>query len=242
MYLTHLPDLGGDWSQRYALRRQFLRTLIGTYLPPDRGISILDLGCGSGHLMMALKEMGYKNIKGVDISGEQVQIAHQNGLSEVQLGSVDSFLKKNKGPYDAVFMMDLLEHLDKQELFDLLDKVAAVMGKNGRLILHVPNAEGLFGMRMRYGDLTHENIFTPSSMTQCLQACGFGAVRCYEDRPLVHGFVSLIRLAIWTAASTLYKVVFAAETGIKAVVASQNMFVTANLAESPRPPGGGTAP
>jgi 2-polyprenyl-3-methyl-5-hydroxy-6-metoxy-1,4-benzoquinol methylase len=33
---------------------------------------ILDLGCGCGRLLLPLKRLGYRNLRGVDISDEQV--------------------------------------------------------------------------------------------------------------------------------------------------------------------------
>jgi cyclopropane fatty-acyl-phospholipid synthase-like methyltransferase len=56
--------------------------------------------------------------------------------------------------------MDVIEHLTRQELFDLLDSVYRVLAPGGVCLVHVPNAEGLYGMRIRYGDFTHELAFS----------------------------------------------------------------------------------
>jgi hypothetical protein len=52
-------------------------------------------------------------------------------------------------PCDAIFLMDILGLLEKHEVVDLLGLARNVLSDHGRLIVHVPNAEGLFGMRIR---------------------------------------------------------------------------------------------
>jgi hypothetical protein len=56
--------------------------------------------------------------------------------------------------------MDFLEHLTKQELFCSPDMIRRVLKPHGFRIAQVPNAEGSYGMRVRYGDMTHEQAFT----------------------------------------------------------------------------------
>jgi len=41
------------------------------------------LACGYGRLVYSLKAHGYTNVIGVDISEEQVAIAHKLGITEV---------------------------------------------------------------------------------------------------------------------------------------------------------------
>ena len=53
---------------------------------------------------------------------------------------------------------------------------------------------------LRYGDLTHEMAFTRTSLAQLLLSSGFGAVRCFEDAPVVHGAKSALRWLLWVSA------------------------------------------
>lgn len=46
-------------------------------LPKDKNINILDMGCGFGSLIYTLKQNGYKNLKGIDLSEGQVKVAHE---------------------------------------------------------------------------------------------------------------------------------------------------------------------
>ncbi len=105
---------------------------------------------------------------------EQVELAHRLGVPEVKHGDLNSCLEHaDSASVDVVLLMDVLEHLTRQELFDTLDEVYRILRPGGRCIAHVPNAEGLFGMRIRYGDLTHEMAFTPESAQQLFTTIGF---------------------------------------------------------------------
>ena len=135
-----------------------LLALIRRHVPPDRSIRIADLGCGYGPLIFCLGGLGYENVEGVDRSSEQVELARRLGIREVQKGNLDEFLRSGKTGYDLLFLIDVLEHFKKQEVLDLLELAHDALNVGGRIVIHVPNGEGLFGMRVRYGDFTHEEI------------------------------------------------------------------------------------
>lgn len=98
----------------------------------------------------------------------------------------------------------------------------------GRLIVHVPNAQGIFGMRVRYGDLTHERAFSPKSIKQLLRTAGFSNIQVFEDKPIVHGFASLCRRLLWTALTLVPRLLLLTESpSAESLALSQNILVTA---------------
>ncbi len=204
------------------------RHIINNHLPAEKTSRIADLGCGYGQLLFCLKVMGYTNFEGVDASSEQVQIAHRLGLKEVRQGDLSSFLKETTGKYDVIFLMDVLEHLNKSDAMNLLDLIGNSLSDHGRLIIHVPNAEGISGMRIRYGDFTHETCFTPQSIRQILRASGFNNITCHEEKPLVYGVKSLVRRILWSTLTLRERLLLLAETGSHGHILSQNMLVTAS--------------
>lgn len=201
--------------------------LIKKHLPSEKNISIADLACGHGALLFCLKKLGYYNVRGVDTSLEQVNLAHEFGVKEVECQNIMSFLADKESHFDVIFLMDILEHFRISELVDLLDKVSRALKNGGLAIMHVPNAEGIFGMRVRYGDLTHENCFTPQSIRQGLSVCGFRDIECFEDKPVIHGIKSLIRYILWEFLTVPFRLLLAAEIGVVDQVLSQNMMVVA---------------
>ena len=53
-------------------RQQYLRRY-GSFLPRDLAAPILDIGCGTGGFLDALRSVGYSSVEGVDLSASQVQ-------------------------------------------------------------------------------------------------------------------------------------------------------------------------
>jgi 2-polyprenyl-3-methyl-5-hydroxy-6-metoxy-1,4-benzoquinol methylase len=202
--------------------------VIKKYVPADRSIKIVDLACGHGTLVFCLRELGYDHAEGVDVSPEQVALAHRLGIPEVRLGGLGDFIQDKKAMYDVIFLMDILEHLDKQSVMDVLERVREGLKDGGRLIIHVPNGEGRFGMRVRYGDFTHQGCFTRRSMQQVLSASGFGSIAAYEEKPLVHGAKSFVRRLLWSSLTLSDRLLLLAETGTWNHILSQNMLVVAD--------------
>jgi predicted TPR repeat methyltransferase len=202
--------------------------LIKKFLQKKEQALIYDLGCGYGKYLYFLKERGFLNLKAVDISAQQVELAHKIGLQkEVEHGEIRDFLKRHPEPADVILLMDILEHLTKDELFDLLDVVMPKIKQGGLAIIHVPNGEGIFGSRKMHGDLSHEVCFTPDSINQVLKIVGFRTISVYEDKPVVHGITSLLRRIIWTLGTIPLRILLAAETGNRSFILSQNMTVVA---------------
>jgi len=214
-------------KELFSGNRIYVEKLIRDHFPADKRIHILDIGCGHGTFLYFAKEKGYTNIKGIDFSEEQVDLAHRLGLHEVERAGLDEFLPRAKEKYDLVLLIDVLEHMEPQELFDALDGVAGILNPGARVIIHVPNAEGLFGMRIRYGDYTHTQAFTPKSIRQVLLTCGFEDIRCMEERPVPHGIKGIIRNLLWRLGTINSRLLLMAETGERRFVLSQNMLVVA---------------
>ena len=204
------------------------------YLPKDQRIFILDIGCGLGGFTWAISQAGYENIEGVDLSEESIRSAHAFGIDKVKQGDIFTYLESaHDESIDVVLCLDVLEHFTKEEGIRLLLEVKRVLKADGRIIIHVPNAEGIFGSKIRYADFTHETAFTPKSISQLLQFVGFGTVQCFEDKPIVHGLVSGVRRWLWSLVTLMFRFIHAVETGSFNVKLSQNILVVA-FKEIPR--------
>lgn len=195
------------------------------YLPSDReGARILDIGCGQGALVAALCDKGFTQTMGVDVSPEQVRIAHDRGLDQVHLGDLSEWVGADSEPWSAILATDVLEHLDRTEVLDVFDKVRSGLVDGGRFIARVPNALSPFGGAIRYGDFTHETWFTARSVQQLSRAAGFSKVDVLPCRPVVHGAKSVVRSVVWRGFEGLMRAAYAAETGAKAgAVFTQNL-------------------
>jgi len=196
--------------------RPYFQRLIRIHLPPDRNVRIFDFGCGGGELLRCCGQAGYRTLKGIDLSEQQVARAHAKGLSGVVTqGDALAFLEDApSASYDIVLAFDILEHLNKPEVLRFFAQVRRVLSPKGRLVLHVPNGDSPFFGAIRYGDFTHELTFTASALRQIASATGFASIHCYEDKPIVHGLKSLIRAILWVLCRGLFVFMTVVETGI----------------------------
>jgi SAM-dependent methyltransferase len=211
-------------------RLPMLQKLVRQHFPPDLNAVILELGCGHGALIHVARQMGYRNLQGVDGSPEQVAAARRLGIDGVEQGDVmETLSRQPDGSLDCVVAFDLIEHFTKNELIELVDKVCRVLKSDGRWIIHTPNAESPFGNRMIFGDFTHELVFTCTSMAQVLLSSGFSRVSCYEDEPIPHGIKSAVRWVLWKCIRGFWRFYLAVETGDigRDAVFSQNFLAVA---------------
>ena len=181
------------------------------HLPSDPKAVVVDLGCGQGQLVRQLIVHGYANARGIDVSLEQVQLAHAAGVTQVEHG--DFRVVFDGSSLDVVTATDFFEHLTKEENLEAMDSVYGALRPGGRLIMRVPNSVSPFGGNFRYGDITHETSFTARSIRQISAAVGFASTSVYACPPPVHGVKSLMRRAVWKGASGAMKLALAAETG-----------------------------
>ena len=215
-------------SSAYEQFVPYANYIIHHFLPGDKSAHIVDLGCGIGGFTRAIANAGYLNIQGVDISEESIQTALSQGVQNVVLGDIFSYLDSiPDATIDAILCIDVLEHFTREESVKLLVGIRRVLKPEGRVIIHVPNAEGIFGSKIRYADFTHEMAYTQKSIAQILHYCRFERVSCYEDKPLVHGIISAIRRLLWILLTIPYRVLHAVETGSMDVKLSQNILAMA---------------
>ncbi|MHB1688303.1 MAG: class I SAM-dependent methyltransferase [Ignavibacteriaceae bacterium] len=231
-YYVHArqESLAPETTEGLKPRAEYLKKLIHKHFPPDKNAAVLDLGCGHGALIYFARKYGYVNITGIDRSPQQVTEANRLGIEGVREGDLMEALKGlPEESLDVVIAFDVIEHFTKEELLSFVDEVYRVLRKGGRWIIHTPNGESPFAGRMRYGDFTHEQAFTRTSITQLLLSSGFSRVVCFEDTPIPHGFKSVVRWSIWKMIRGMLRLYLAAEMGAaeRDCILSQNFLTVA---------------
>lgn len=125
----HYAALEQD-KARYVMAR--LGSLAGTG-------SVLDIGSSTGALLQAAQAAGW-TAQGVEINPAAVAHCRQQQLQAV-CGEYPCALPADWGPFDAVLMLDVLEHLPDPLAF--LARVSADMQPGGWLVIQVPNFRSL---------------------------------------------------------------------------------------------------
>ena len=224
-YASQHAGRGDSQATRLIYRRDVRPWLC----PPSAG-PVVDIGCGQGGLVKLLLADGY-DARGVDVSLEQVALAHAAGLDQVVHGDYCDTLNDSLGCLAGVTATDLLEHLTKDEVLDTFDRVMESLIPGGVFVARVPNAVSPLGGHVRYGDFTHESSYTARSIRQLAAAAGFCSVVVRSCPPVAHGFISMVRTVVWKPVSGLFKIALAAETGaLRGHVVTQNLTFVARKA------------
>jgi SAM-dependent methyltransferase len=160
---------------------------------------VLDLGSGTGELCRLAEDEGAASVVGVNLSAEEIEYALTQTDAQFVHKDIASYLEQcPPASVDRIFALNILEHLDKDTLRQVLENGFRVLRDGGQLIAMVPNATSPFGTMTRYWDITHCLAFTPSSLMQLGRLVGFGeALEFRECGPVPYGIVSSIRFALW---------------------------------------------
>lgn len=147
--------------------------LVGEYLPQDKAERILEIGCGNGGFLLCCQDRGFANVSGIDISPEQVQLCREMGFAGVTCADGLAYLRDSKEDFGLIVLNDVLEHVPKDQILELLDEIYQHLRPGGRTILRVPNMSNPLNVRTRYVDFTHEAGFSTESLAQVLRVAGF---------------------------------------------------------------------
>jgi SAM-dependent methyltransferase len=106
--------------------------------------AILDIGTGTGANLRLLKEMGFRNVVGLDASPDAIRFCELKGLAKVNLGTADAMPFSDKA-FDFIMATDVIEHIDDDRA--ALRDIARVLRPGGSLLLTVPAFQELWGLQ-----------------------------------------------------------------------------------------------
>lgn len=148
-----------DWWKQYAEINRWdpgtrLRVkIILNYLRQYNGKKLLDLGCGSGELLVDIhKNFPDMNLYGADVSAEALKILKKK-VSSVNTMRID--LERDKkiiGKYDIVICSEVIEHLKNWR--NALKIIADGLNKNGYAIISTQSGK-IFPHHRKIGHIQH---------------------------------------------------------------------------------------
>jgi 2-polyprenyl-3-methyl-5-hydroxy-6-metoxy-1,4-benzoquinol methylase len=151
--------------------------------------SLLDVGCGCGHLLREALSRGWR-VQGVDPSSESV--AHLRSLvGDVGFeGTLETY--RTGVAFDVVTLINVLDHV--AEPWKELERAAALLKPGGLLYLRIPNGPfhtacwqamkglGLLRIARRYV-IVHAHALGAAFMRRLLGRLGFSAIRVTNAHP-----------------------------------------------------------
>ena len=133
--------------------------------------SIIDLGCGEGALLLALKQSGKKEILGVDSNDELLRIARSLQVPLIE-SDIWDFLAREPLRPAVYFYLDVMEHVSLEQNLDLLGRIPV----GSRLIIQTPYTESVLGHRLYMNVPSHVAPYSPWVIKKMLVRFGYRLV------------------------------------------------------------------
>jgi 2-polyprenyl-3-methyl-5-hydroxy-6-metoxy-1,4-benzoquinol methylase len=188
---------GADEAVQLRVAEDNLRYNILPHLPQNRDARILDVPCGYGRYLKALASHGYTNASGIDISAEQIAFAREKlNLTKVEVADGLTRFRQAHQSFDAILMLDVLEHLSTGETIEWLTSAYAALKPGGVLVIQVPNSLSPFSVHF-HSDLSHKRAYSPATMSQSLHLAGIHQFRHYSSFDAPSRLVGVIRMLLW---------------------------------------------
>ena len=129
--------------RRLNLRQEAIKQLCRRFVRP--GARVLEIGCGVGIIARYLQSFA-GDILGVDISERNIEVARAYAENErckfimldviEEAGGLDG-----RGPFDAVLLPDVIEHIPKERYRGLFKTIESVLAPSGRVLITHPSPE-----------------------------------------------------------------------------------------------------
>lgn len=172
-YSIHYRRFHDDSAAHAERMAAWIANVLKPHLPVDRSTPIADIGCGFGFALRALRNLGYTDVTGVELSPQQAEHARAAGFTVDVTADTCAWLQQRRGHFGFIVLMDVLEHVLPSEQIKLTTSLYTALAPGGKTYLTVPNANSWLASRWRYIDHTHHSSFTEHSLYFVLGNAGF---------------------------------------------------------------------
>lgn len=129
--MTEWSDVIYDRNTKFTTplpNKNFLASL-------SKNIKVLDVGCGYGRVLCYLRDFGFKNISGFDVSPNYIVQAKKNcPEAKVFVSNFKDFNPKYK--YDLILLIGVIEYiLTDEDQIIFFDKISKSLSRNGHILL-----------------------------------------------------------------------------------------------------------
>ncbi len=131
--------------------------------------SVLDVGCGAGRLIHAMKRFGYQNVSGIDPFVKS-DLRGSDGVVVLKRS-----LREMTGEFDMIMFHHSFEHISDQ--VGALMEVRRLLRPAGRVLIRIPIADSYawkhYGVNWIHLDAPrHLFLHSPTSMRLLAEKCG----------------------------------------------------------------------
>jgi len=142
---------------------------------------MLEVGCGNGFVLKALRGRGYRNVVGIEPSADAVARAEASIRDNI---TVD-FLKEGiyeSGSFDLIFFFQTLDHIYDPVHF--LAVCRDLLAPEGLILAFNHDVESfsarLLGEKSPIIDIEHPYLYSKETIRRLLRKCGFTPLKIYS--------------------------------------------------------------
>ncbi|MGC4083800.1 MAG: methyltransferase domain-containing protein [Vicinamibacterales bacterium] len=165
------------FEDQFRGRQEEIRRRVADYVPIFAGTSdVLDVGCGRGELLDALRSSGV-SARGVDVSPAMVDICRGRGF-DVALGDALGYVASlPDGSLGGLIAIQVVEHFTPAYLAKFLEAAYHALRPGAPLVLETINPNCWMAFFETYiRDLTHQQPLHPDTLRHLVQSSGFSQV------------------------------------------------------------------
>jgi SAM-dependent methyltransferase len=175
------------FERRFRGTEEEIRERVSRYVQNLKGAEelgdVLDLGCGRGEAVAALREAGLP-ARGVDASAEMVRHCRERGLPAEEGDLFEHLAAVPEGSLGAVVSFHVIEHLPATSLDRLARLAWRALASGGALILETPSPLSLVvAARSFWLDPTHLRPVHPDTLVHLVRQAGFEPVERLDLSP-----------------------------------------------------------
>lgn len=170
-------------------RRLFGRELMRAGLPVNA--RTLDVGTSTGSNLRLLRDAGFTNVTGLDMSPDAIRFCESKGFGPVRQGSVCA-MPFPDASFDLVLATDIIEHVDDDAL--ALTEVVRVLAPGGRVLITVPAFPSLWGLQDEVA--LHKRRYRLSPLLDLVRRVGLRPAETYYFNYLLFAPIWLARQVI----------------------------------------------
>ncbi len=177
------------FTERFRGSRDLIKERLTVYLPflepfskTGDPVPVLDVGCGRGEWLEILRENGCEP-HGVDLDEDMLAVCRELNLVVEKGDALSALRALPNGSHALVSAIHVVEHLDFDQLRELVEETLRVLVPGGLLIMETPNPENLFvSTQDFYRDPTHRRPIPSQLLSFLPEHAGFDRVRIVRSQ------------------------------------------------------------
>ena len=173
-------DAAADRDRRFHV---YVPRIAACAAQAGRELAFLDLGCGRGEFVAALRRAGVA-AEGVETSSTLADACEASGVPVQRADLFAALRGRADASLAGVSALGLLEHLELDALLELIELASAKLAAGGVLLLEAIDVRTPYALRRFYANPNRQLPLVPETLRFLVEAAGFAAVEGLALEPV----------------------------------------------------------